>query len=344
MSLLGDARNLAVDHGLWWPAGDPGRLRHLADDWRHRGDRFESAAGSVRHEARMVAGGNVGAAVDAFLAHACLLAAELDDHADRCRGMARALDERADQIEAARRRIEAIAAEIAATLAVGFFFTALTGGLSDVAAADLTASLLAEAAALGISCSEVAAATVARVAVFATLGAWDGMLSNAVGQSTRHLVEQHELVWSVDLHEVEAAGALGGVFGGTLGYLTRPPGALPPVPKVPVEVPPLEEAWSAGKSGSRIENLMEHFGSHRGDFPEIQSVEEYVDRAWTFLHDPPGGTLSVRRTNGDLVRYQPSTNTFGILDGSGVPRTLYKPDLAVHGYSSNMEYFSAQKW
>jgi hypothetical protein len=344
VSLLGDARELAVDHGLWWPSGDPGRLRHLADEWRHRGDRFESAAGSVRHEARAVDLGNAGAGVDAFLAHAFLLAAELDDHADRCHATARALDERADQIESARRRIEAIAAEIAATLAAGLFFTALTGGLSDVAAADLTASLVAEAAALGISCSEVAAATVARVAVFATLGAWDGMLSNAVGQSTRHLVEQHELVWTIDLHEVEAAGAYGGVFGGALGYLTRPPGPLPPVPKVPVEVPPLDDAWTAGRVGSGSRNATRHFRSHGADFPDVTTVEEYVNKAWAFLHDPPAGTLWLRRTNGDIVRYQPSTNTFGILDAGGIPRSFYKPDPSFHNEPTNLEYFHAQRW
>ena len=34
---------------------------------------------------------------------------------------------------------------------------------------------------------------------------------------------------------------------------------------------------------------------------------------------------SLRRAGGDILKYHPSTNTFGIMDASGVPRTMFKP-------------------
>jgi pyocin large subunit-like protein len=48
------------------------------------------------------------------------------------------------------------------------------------------------------------------------------------------------------------------------------------------------------------------------------------------------------RANGDVVCFDPATDTFGVMDASGSPRTFFKPDQAIHGYPSNMDYFNAQ--
>lgn len=59
-------------------------------------------------------------------------------------------------------------------------------------------------------------------------------------------------------------------------------------------------------------------------------------RQKSFLTDPPPGTLTkVRESNGDILRYNPSTNTFGVMSSDGVPKTMFKP-------SDGMAYWNAQ--
>ena len=64
--------------------------------------------------------------------------------------------------------------------------------------------------------------------------------------------------------------------------------------------------------------------------------------ARSFLHSPPPGTLTKIRADGDILRYNPKTNIFGIMSNNVTPRTLYKPSIKIHGYKTNMEYFNAQ--
>ena len=40
--------------------------------------------------------------------------------------------------------------------------------------------------------------------------------------------------------------------------------------------------------------------------------------------------------------FDPTTDTFGVMDANGAPRTMFKPDPAVHGYPTNLDYFNAQ--
>jgi filamentous hemagglutinin len=48
------------------------------------------------------------------------------------------------------------------------------------------------------------------------------------------------------------------------------------------------------------------------------------------------------RANGDIVRYNPATEEFGIVKSDGTIRTYYKPDPANHGFPTNLDYFNAQ--
>ena len=66
-----------------------------------------------------------------------------------------------------------------------------------------------------------------------------------------------------------------------------------------------------------------------GIFPDRDSVTRLV------------GAVRLR-TNGDVVRYNPGSNTFGVMDSSGAPRTYFRPDPAQHGYPTNLDYFNAQ--
>jgi hypothetical protein len=88
--------------------------------------------------------------------------------------------------------------------------------------------------------------------------------------------------------------------------------------------------------------LEDHFARHGRDFG-ARSATEYQTMANGFLTDPlPVGVLEKTRSNGDVVRYNPTTEQFGIVTNNGAIRTYYKPDPAVHGKGSNLDYFNGQ--
>lgn len=83
--------------------------------------------------------------------------------------------------------------------------------------------------------------------------------------------------------------------------------------------------WTRTRKLSPVENAFEHWLKHSKEFPGLQNAKQYVEAATDFLHNPPVGTVSITRKNGDVLRYNFSTNTFGIMDVNGVPRTMFKP-------------------
>jgi hypothetical protein len=71
----------------------------------------------------------------------------------------------------------------------------------------------------------------------------------------------------------------------------------------------------------------DHFQKHGSEFA-VATVEEYLDSADTFLGGvKPAHVLECRRRKGgDVVRFDPKTETFGILGGiSGSILTFYRP-------------------
>ncbi|MGH3713696.1 MAG: polymorphic toxin-type HINT domain-containing protein [Micromonosporaceae bacterium] len=100
--------------------------------------------------------------------------------------------------------------------------------------------------------------------------------------------------------------------------------------------------WTGTKKQSAAENAFRHYKDHGADFADAQNAVQYVEKAQDFLRHPPSGTLTRVRGNGDVVRYHSGTNTFGVMDANGAPRTFFKPDPAVHGHATNMDYFLAQ--
>lgn len=87
---------------------------------------------------------------------------------------------------------------------------------------------------------------------------------------------------------------------------------------------------------------MSHFNKHGSEFPHLNNSLEYVAEAQGFLRNPSASTLTKVRGNGDIVRYDPVTDAFGVMDSSGAPRTFFRPDPASHGFPSNLDYFNAQ--
>ena len=101
--------------------------------------------------------------------------------------------------------------------------------------------------------------------------------------------------------------------------------------------------WSAKPGKTPVANAYKHFKDHGGDFPDVRNAVDYVATAQKFLRDPPPGTMSKTRPhNGDVVRWNPTTNEFGVMNSSGAPRTYFQPDPAVHKQSTNADYFNAQ--
>jgi len=83
--------------------------------------------------------------------------------------------------------------------------------------------------------------------------------------------------------------------------------------------------------------LTDHFIRHGSDFG-AQTAAEYEKIASNFLTKakPEGVLEKVRPNTGDILRYNPTTNEFGILSNNGVIRTYFKP-------KRGLEYFNAQK-
>ena len=93
--------------------------------------------------------------------------------------------------------------------------------------------------------------------------------------------------------------------------------------------------WSKTNKRSRVRNALEHWKDHRKEFPEFKNAKEYVEGARKLLNNPPEGSLVKTRPNGDTLIYHPKTNTFGVKNSEGVPRTMFRP-------TDRMKYWNDQ--
>jgi RHS repeat-associated protein len=100
--------------------------------------------------------------------------------------------------------------------------------------------------------------------------------------------------------------------------------------------------WSATHSLTPVENAFQHWTKHSDEFANLGNSKQYVEAAHEFLNNPPPGALVKVRSNGETVIYDPATKVFGVRMADGTPRTMFKPDPAKHGYSTNEDYFNAQ--
>ena len=106
---------------------------------------------------------------------------------------------------------------------------------------------------------------------------------------------------------------------------------------------PEDKIWSETNKKSPVTNAYDHWDKHKHEFPEFQNSKQYVDATHNFVRNPPTGTLTKVRKNGDTVFYNPQSNIFAVKNADGTPRTMFKPNPADHGYKTNLEYFNAQK-
>ena len=103
----------------------------------------------------------------------------------------------------------------------------------------------------------------------------------------------------------------------------------------------VEVVGTGAKFGDDLK-LEDHFIRHGADFG-LETASDYEKAADAFLTSELGeGVRELTRTNGDVVRWDPETDAFGVVSSDGTIRTFYKPDPDQHGFATNEEYFNAQ--
>jgi filamentous hemagglutinin len=93
--------------------------------------------------------------------------------------------------------------------------------------------------------------------------------------------------------------------------------------------------WSSTKDKTPVENAYGHSTKHGDEFPEYQNSMQYVQAAQDFVNNPPDGTLTKTRPNGDTLYYDPATNTFASKTKDGAPKRMFKP-------AAGMDYWNKQ--
>ena len=93
--------------------------------------------------------------------------------------------------------------------------------------------------------------------------------------------------------------------------------------------------WSASRKFSAQQNAQRAF-DRNGQAFGADSVDEFVAKAHSFVSHPPKGALTLVRSNGDKLVYDPKGNVFAVASKAGAPRTMFKPD-------EGMAYWEEQK-
>ena len=86
-----------------------------------------------------------------------------------------------------------------------------------------------------------------------------------------------------------------------------------------------QDKWSSTRNLTSEQNASNHWDKHGKEFPGIRTKDEYVQRANEFVTNPPEGTLTRVRASGEIVYYEPKTNTFAVKNVNGAPKTMFKP-------------------
>jgi len=112
------------------------------------------------------------------------------------------------------------------------------------------------------------------------------------------------------------------------------------------------------KGFESLEQRNRHFSEHGGDF-RASNADEYEQMADTFLSGlKPEGVHECVRAGGSMLRYDPASEAFGVLDAQSIIRTYYKPipcqsvPVAMrdatrrrgrcHQYGTNLIYFRVE--
>jgi hypothetical protein len=206
----------AFQLGLFWPQGDPAGLRRAARAWRDAAQAIDGVSHAASGIAAGVKGHNEGAAIDAFGSYWSRWeggGGYFDTAAQACRQMADGLEKYASAIDAARKRVEEIAATAATVIAVGAVLSIVTGFLSDAVAGGVTAGLVAAAAAVGVELSATVVDIAATILAAGAVGAIASMTIDTAIQIERiyGFQDQKGFNWG----ELGFSAGLGAVTAGT---------------------------------------------------------------------------------------------------------------------------------
>ena len=93
----------------------------------------------------------------------------------------------------------------------------------------------------------------------------------------------------------------------------------------PVKLVSGKPYWAANRTRSAEENAQRAFERNGATFG-ARTADDYVAKVHAFVSDPPRGAETLKRSNGDLLIYDPKGNVFAVVSREGAPRTMFKPD------------------
>lgn len=206
-----DLQGLIAKLGMFWPEGDPGKLRQSATAYRRCASDLGAAQAACQSATGLVQSHDQGPPIDAFAAWAARWQSNpgyFPATIATCNQLADACDAYAQRIDDAHARIIELATAAAAALAVGLALTVFTFGGSDAAAGVTVAGLVAASLAEGTALSAAAAGIVVAVGV----GALEGMVFDGVVQleATAVFHDQKGFNWG----EFGTSALFGAVTGG----------------------------------------------------------------------------------------------------------------------------------
>lgn len=82
--------------------------------------------------------------------------------------------------------------------------------------------------------------------------------------------------------------------------------------------------WAANRRHTAQENANYQFQRDGADFG-ARTLEDFVAKAHAFTASPPKDALTLTRSNGDRLLYDPQHNIFAVVTKDGAPRTMFKP-------------------
>ncbi len=82
--------------------------------------------------------------------------------------------------------------------------------------------------------------------------------------------------------------------------------------------------WAANRRHTSEENANYQFQRDGADFG-ARDVSAFVRLAHAFTTSPPHDVLSLTRSNGDKLLYDPKRNIFAVVTKDGAPRAMFKP-------------------
>ncbi len=83
--------------------------------------------------------------------------------------------------------------------------------------------------------------------------------------------------------------------------------------------------WAANRTRTAEENAQRGF-DRNGETFNARTVDDYVVKVHAFVSDPPKGSETLKRANGDTLIYDPKGNVFAVVSKAGAPRAMFKPD------------------